>query len=93
LGFTKAPEYKVKSIPRPGRMEFTCIVEVIDGQEVAGKHACPTPRVTCAEAVADATWQTLTSSNRSWHRDLKDSTYALYTHRKKDSFKIPRVDP
>jgi hypothetical protein len=28
------PEYKVNSVPRPGRMEFTCTVEVFDGQEV-----------------------------------------------------------
>jgi hypothetical protein len=68
-------------------------VEVFDGQEVVGKHACPTPCVTCAEAVADAAWQALMSWNCSRHRDLKDSIYALYPQRKKDSFKISRVDP
>jgi hypothetical protein len=72
-------------------MEFTCRVEVFDGQEVGGKHACPAPRVTCLEAVADATWQALTSRNCSWHRDLKNSIYALYPQRKKDAFKISRV--
>jgi hypothetical protein len=30
LGITKALEYKVKSVPRPGCMEFTCTVEVFD---------------------------------------------------------------
>jgi hypothetical protein len=88
LGITKAPEYKVKSVPMPGRMEFTCIMEVFNGQEVVGKHACRTPRVTCAKAVADAAWQVLTSWNHSWHHDLKDSIYALYHQRKKDAFKI-----
>jgi hypothetical protein len=34
-------------------MEFTCIVEVFDELEVVSKHGCPTPHVTCAEAVAD----------------------------------------
>jgi hypothetical protein len=56
-----AVEYKVKSVPRLGHMEFTCVVEVFDGQEVVSKHACPTPHVTCAEAVADAAWQALAS--------------------------------
>jgi hypothetical protein len=56
LGITKAPEYKVKSVPMPGRMEFTCTMEVFDGQEVVGKHGCPAPRGTWAEAVADAAW-------------------------------------
>jgi hypothetical protein len=74
LGFTKAPEYKVKSVPRPGRMEFTCTMEVFDRQEVVGKYACLTPRATCAEAVANA----LMSWNRCQHYDLKDSIYALY---------------
>jgi hypothetical protein len=46
----------VKSVPRLGRMEFTCTVEVFDGQEVVDKHACLTPRVTCAEAVANTAW-------------------------------------
>jgi hypothetical protein len=43
LGITKAPDYKVKSIPRLGHMEFTYTVEVFDGQEVVGKHTCHTP--------------------------------------------------
>jgi hypothetical protein len=43
LGITRAPEYMVKGLPRPGRMEFTYTVEVFDGQDVVGKHACPTP--------------------------------------------------
>jgi hypothetical protein len=54
LGITKAQEYKVKSVPRLGHMEFTYAVEVFDAQEVVGKHACPTPCVTCTKAVANA---------------------------------------
>jgi hypothetical protein len=73
-------------------MEFTYTVEVFDGQEVVGKHACLTPRATCVEAVVDVPWQALTSWNRSWHRDLKDSIYALYPWRKKSTFKISQVD-
>jgi hypothetical protein len=56
LGITKSPEYKVKSVPRPGRMEFTYTVEIFNGQEVVNKHACPAVRGTCAEAVVDAAW-------------------------------------
>jgi hypothetical protein len=61
LGITKAFEYKVKTIPRLGCMEFTYTEEVFDEQEVVNKHACLAPHVTCAEAVADATWQALPS--------------------------------
>jgi hypothetical protein len=92
LGITRDSEYRVKGVPRPGHMEFTCTVEVLDGQVVVGTHACPTPHATCAEAVADATWQALTSWNRSRQRDLKDSIYAPCPRRKKDAFKISRVD-
>jgi hypothetical protein len=74
-------------------MEFTCTVEVSDGQEVVSKHGCPSPRATCAEAVADAAWQALMNWSCSWHHDLMDSMYALYTRRKKDAFKISRVNP
>jgi hypothetical protein len=68
-------------------MEFTYTVEVFDGQEVVGKHACPTPRATYAEAAANVACLALMSRNRSRHRDLKNS-YALYPQRKKDAFKI-----
>jgi hypothetical protein len=93
LGITKATEYKVKSVPRLGRREFTYTVEVFNGQEVVGKHSCPAPHVTCAEAVANPTWQALMSWKHSRHCDLKNSIYALYPQRKKDAFKISRVDP
>jgi hypothetical protein len=36
-------------------------MEVFDGQEVVGKHAYPTPHVTCAEVVADAARHALMS--------------------------------
>jgi hypothetical protein len=48
MGIKRAPEYRVKGVPRPR-------------QEVVSKHACPTPRVTCAAAVAKVAWQALTS--------------------------------
>jgi hypothetical protein len=73
-------------------MEFTYTMEVFDGQEVVGKHACPAPHATCADVVADAAWQALMSWNRSRHHDLKDSIYTLYPQRNKDAFKISRVD-
>jgi hypothetical protein len=88
LGITKAPEYKVKSVPRPGRMKFTCTVEVFDGLEVVDMHAGPAPRGSCAEAVADTAWQALTRWNHSRHCDPKNSIYVFYPWRKKDAFKI-----
>jgi hypothetical protein len=63
------------------------------GRRWSASMLVPTLRVTCAEAMADATWQALMSWNRSRHRDLKNSIYALYPRRKKDAFKISRVDP
>jgi hypothetical protein len=54
--YHQGPKYRVMGVPRLGCMEFTYTVEVFDGQEVVGKHACPTPRVTCAEVVADVAW-------------------------------------
>jgi hypothetical protein len=61
LGITKAPEYNIKGVPRPRHMEFTCTVEIFDGQEMVGKHTCLAPRVTCAETVVDTAWQALMS--------------------------------
>jgi hypothetical protein len=56
VGITRAPKCRVKGVPKQRRMEFTCTVEVFNGQEVVGKLASPTPRATCARKVADATW-------------------------------------
>ncbi len=69
-------------------MEFTYTKEVFNGQEVVGKHACPTPCATYSETVAEATWQARMSSNRTRHCDLRNSIYALYPQRKKGAFKI-----
>jgi hypothetical protein len=77
----------------PGRMDFTYTMEVFNRQEVISKHACPTPCVTCVEAVTGAAWQVLMSWNRSRHCDLKNTIYTLYPQRKKDAFKISQVDP
>jgi hypothetical protein len=88
LGITKALEYKVKSVSRLGRMEFTYTVEVFNGQEVIGKHACPAPHVTYDDTAANTASQALTCRNRSRHCDLKNSIYTLYPRRKKDAFEI-----
>jgi hypothetical protein len=42
MGITIASEYRVKGVPRLGRMKYTYTVEVFNGSEVVGKHACPT---------------------------------------------------
>jgi hypothetical protein len=92
LGITRALEYSVRGVPRPGRKEVTGTIEVFDDHEVVGRHACPTPCANCAEAVADAAWQALMSWNYSGHRDLKNSIYGLYPQRKKGAFKISQLD-
>jgi hypothetical protein len=93
LGITKASAYKVKGVPRPGHKEFTYTMEVIKKQELVGKHACPNPPMTYAEVVAETGWLTQMSYNCSRHHDLEDSIHVLYPQRKKDAFKIYRVDP
>jgi hypothetical protein len=87
LGITTAPRYRIKEVPRSGRVEFKAIAEIFFGSRVLCRHKGPTFRSSRSDAVADAAWQAITSwvrSNNSW---LQNSVHYLLSYRKKDQFK------
>jgi hypothetical protein len=99
LGITTAPRYRIKEVPNSGRVEFKAIAEIFFGSRVLCRHKGPAFRTSRSDAVADATWQGITSwvcSNKSW---LQNSVHYLLPYRKKDQFKaygvkrdIPRME-
>jgi hypothetical protein len=54
LGITTAPRYKIKEVPRSGRVEFKAITEIFFGSRVLCRHKEPTFRTSRSNAVADA---------------------------------------
>jgi hypothetical protein len=68
LGITTAPRYRVKEVPRSGRVEFKAITEIFFGSRIFCWHKGPAFRTSRSDAVADAAWQAITSwvcSNKS----------------------------
>jgi hypothetical protein len=91
LGITTAPRYRVKEVPRSGRVEFKAIAETFFGSRILCRHKGPAFRISRSDAVADAAWQAITSwvrNNKSW---LQNSVHYLLPHRKKDQFKAYEV--
>jgi hypothetical protein len=69
LGITTAPRYRIKEVPRPGRVEFKAITEIFFGSRVLYRHKGLAFRTSCSDAVADAAWQAITSwvhRNKHW---------------------------
>jgi hypothetical protein len=99
LGITTAPRYRIKEVPRSGRVEFKAIAEIFFGSRILCRHNGPAFRTSYSDAVADAAWQAITSwvrRNKSW---LQNSVHYLLPYRKKDQFKaygvrkdIPRME-
>jgi hypothetical protein len=56
LGITTAPRYRVKEVPRTGRVEFKAIVEIFFGFRILCRHKGSAFRTLCSDAVADAAW-------------------------------------
>jgi hypothetical protein len=54
LGITTAPRYRIKEVPRLGRVEFKAIVEIFFGSRVLCRHKGPTFRTSHSDAVANA---------------------------------------
>jgi hypothetical protein len=99
LGMTTAPRYRIKEIPRSGRVEFKAITEIFFGSKILCQHKGPAFRTSRGDAVADAAWQAITSWVRSNKSRLQDSVHYLLPYRKKDQFKaygvkkdIPRME-
>jgi hypothetical protein len=56
LGITTAPRYRIKEVPRLGRVEFKAIAEIFFGSRILCRHKGPTFRTSRSDAVADAAW-------------------------------------
>jgi hypothetical protein len=54
LGITTAPWYRIKEVPRSGRMEFKAIAEIFFGSRVLCRHKGPALRTSRSDVVADA---------------------------------------
>jgi hypothetical protein len=65
LGITTAPRYRIKEVPRSGRVEFKAIAEIFFESRVLCRHKGPAFRTCWSAAVADAAWQAITSWVRS----------------------------
>jgi hypothetical protein len=91
LGITTAPWYRIKEVPRSGRIEFKAIAEIFFGSRVLCQHKGLAFRTSCSDAIADAAWQAITSWVRSNKSRLQNSVYYLLPYRKKDQFKAHRV--
>jgi hypothetical protein len=61
LGITTAPRYRIKEVPRSGRVEFKVIAEIFFGSRVLYRHKGPAFRTSRSDVVADATWLAITS--------------------------------
>jgi hypothetical protein len=86
LGFTTAPRYRVKEAPCTGRVEFKAIAEIFFGSRILCRHKGPAFRTSRSDAVADATWQVITSWVRSNKSQLQNSVHYLIPYKKKDQF-------
>jgi hypothetical protein len=91
LGITTAPRYRIKEVPRSGRVEFKAIAEVFFVSRVLYRHKGPAFRTSRSDVVADATWHAITSWVRSNKSRLQNSIHYLLPYRKKDQFKAYRV--
>jgi hypothetical protein len=87
LGITTAPRYRIKEVPRLGRVEFKAIAEIFFGSRILCRHKGPAFRTSQSDDVADAAWQAITSWVRSNKSRLQNSVQYLLPYRKKDQFK------
>jgi hypothetical protein len=87
LSITTAPRYRIKEVPRLGRVEFKAIAEIFFGSRVLCRHQGLAFRTSCSNAVADAAWQAITSWVCSNKSRLQNSVHYLLPYRKKDQFK------
>jgi hypothetical protein len=99
LGITTAPLYRIKELPRSGRVEFKAIVEIFFGSRILCRHKGLAFRTSRSDAVADAAWQAITSWVRSNKSRLQNSVHYFLPYRKKDQLKaywvkkdIPRME-
>jgi hypothetical protein len=99
LGITTAPRYRIKKVPRSGRVEFKAIAEIFFGSRILCRHTGPAFRTSRSDVVDDATWQAITSWVYSNKSRLQNTVHYLLPYRKKDQFKaygvkrdIPQIE-
>jgi hypothetical protein len=99
LGIPTGPQYRIKEVPRSGRVEFKAVAEIFFGSRVLCRHKGPAFRTSRSDAIADAAWQAITSWVCSNKSRLQNSVHYLLPYRKKDQFKaygvkrdIPRME-
>jgi hypothetical protein len=91
LNITTQLEFIIKRVLRPGREEYKAIVKIFSGPNVLSHHKGPAFRATYQDAVADATWQAITTYNGRYNKELKNTVYYLLPQRKKNEFKTSGV--
>jgi hypothetical protein len=88
LGITTAPWYRVKEVPRPGRVEFKAVTQIFFESRILCRHKRPAFRTSQSDVVADATWQAITSWVHSNKSQLQNSVHYLLPYKKKNQFKV-----
>jgi hypothetical protein len=78
LNITTKPEFRIKRVPRPG-------------PNVLSLHKGPILRATYQDAVANAAWQAITTYNRRYREELKNTVYHLLPQRRKNKFETSGV--
>jgi hypothetical protein len=78
LGITTAPWYRIKEVPRSGRVEFKAIAEIFFGSRILCRHKGPTFRTSRSNSVADDAWQAITSWVCSNKSRLQNSVHYFY---------------
>jgi hypothetical protein len=99
LGITTAHRYRIKEVPRSGRVEFKAIAEIFFESRILCRHKGPAFWTSRSDVVADAAWQAITSWVHSNKSRLQNSVHYLLPYRKKDQFMaygvkrdIPRME-
>jgi hypothetical protein len=87
LGITTAPRYRIKEVPRSGRVEFKAIAKIFFGSRILCRHKGPAFRTSRSDATTDAASQAITSWVHSNKSRLQNSVHYLLPYRKKDQFK------
>jgi hypothetical protein len=54
MGITTAPRYRIKEVPRSGRVEFKAIAKIFFGSRILCRHKGPAFRTSRSDAIANA---------------------------------------
>jgi hypothetical protein len=91
INITTPPKFSIKRVPRPGRKEYKAIMEIISGPNVLSHHKGPAFRTTYQDALANTTWQEITTYSCIYHDELRNTIYYLLPQRKKNKLKTSGV--